>query len=148
MNFACAGILVMAMGTLLTAGCAPHKRFPESSLTGTVYELKIGESVTPPDLTAKRGDEVRWINMNNAPVDVALVQTQEELISCQKGFGSTNLGYVFGTSEYENIVMATVRPSEYAGLCFSIPGKYSYTIRTGPSSAGSTHKLTGSITIE
>jgi hypothetical protein len=79
---------------------------------------------------------------------VSLVQTQEELISCQKGFASTNLGYVFGTSEYENIVMATVRPSEYAGLCFSLPGKYAYTIRKNPSAQGSANKVTGSISIE
>jgi len=104
--------------------------------------------VTPLDVTAHRGDEVRWANMGNHAVEVSLVQTQEELISCQKGFASTNLGYVFGTSEYENIVMATVRPSEYAGLCFSLPGKYAYTIRKIPAAAGSADQLTGSITIQ
>jgi plastocyanin len=148
MNLASAGSLVVAVVVLISSGCAGHTRFPETSLTGNVHEVKLGESVTPPDVTAKRGDEVRWVNMSHAPVDVSLVQTQEELISCQKGFASTNLGYVFGTSEYENIVMATVRPSEYAGLCFSIPGKYFYTIRNNPSLPGLPNKLTGSITVE
>ena len=148
MSLARAGIFVAVVGILVTAGCGAHKRFPDSSLTGSVHEVKIGESVTPHDVTAKRGDEVRWVNTSDGPVDVSLVQTQEELISCQKGFASTNLGYVFGTSEYENIVMATVRPSEYAGLCFSLPGTYSYTIRKNPSAPGSPNKVTGSISIE
>jgi plastocyanin len=139
---------LLAVLMLLSSGCIGHKPFPESSLTGNVQEVKIGEAMTPADVTAKRGDEVRWINRGNAPVDVSVVQTQEELISCQKGFASTNLGYVFGTSEYENIVMATVRPSEYAGLCFSIPGKYSYAIRKHSAETGVHNKLTGSITIE
>jgi plastocyanin len=102
----------------------------------------------PQSVNAKRGDEVRWINMSNAPVDVSVVQTREELISCQKGFASTNLGYLFGTSEYENIVMATVRPNEFASLCFAIPGKYAYTVRKDPSTTGSLDKTSGSITIE
>ena len=148
MVLARAGILVAVVGILVAVGCGGHKRFPESSLTGSVHEVRIGESVTPRDVTAKRGDEVRWINMSDVPVDVSLVQTQEELISCQKGFASTNLGYVFGTSEYENIVMATVRPSEYAGLCFSLPGTYSYSIRKHSSAAGSTNKMNGSLSIE
>ncbi|HKU52431.1 MAG TPA: hypothetical protein VJQ25_08190, partial [Nitrospira sp.] len=130
------------------SGCARHKPFPESSLTGNVQEVKIGEAMTVGDVTAKRGDEVRWINLGHAAVDVSVVQTQEELISCQKGFASANLGYVFGTSEYENIVMATVRPNESASLCFALPGKYVYTVRKNPSGTGSLNKMTGSITIE
>jgi plastocyanin len=109
-------------------------------------EVKIDETITPTSVTAKRGDEVRWINMSKAPVDVSVVQTREELISCQKGFASTNLGYLFGTSEYENIVMATVLPNESASLCFAISGKYAYTVRMHPQSPST--KITGSITVE
>ena len=86
--------------------------------------------------------------MSNGPVDVSVVQTQEELISCQKGFASANLGYLFGTSDYENIIMATVRPNEFASLCFAIPGKYAYTVRRGPPTTGPSNTNTGSITIE
>ena len=148
MNLSSAGSLVVAVVMLVSAGCAGHKRFPDTSLTGSVHEVEIGGAMIRADVTAKRGDEVRWINTSNTLVDVSVVQTQQELISCQKGFASTNLGYVFGASEYENIVMATVRPNEYAGLCFSIPGKYSYTIRKHSSDPGSPNKLTGSLTIE
>jgi hypothetical protein len=148
MNFLRFITLVTGIGILATMGCVRHQPFPDSSLTGTVVEAKIGESLTPPVVTAKRGDEVRWINMSDAAVDVSVVQTREELISCQKGFASTNLGYLFGTSEYENIVMATVLPNQFASLCFAIPGKYVYTVRTDPSRKGSGNKITGSLTIE
>ena len=142
------GMVLAGMGILLTLACVSHKHFPESSLTGGVFEVKIDNSLTPQSVTAKRGDEVKWINMSHAPVDVSVVQTREELISCQKGFASTNLGYLFGTSEYENIVMATVRPNESASLCFAISGKYVYTLRKDPSTTGSLDKMSGSITIE
>jgi plastocyanin len=104
--------------------------------------------LAPSIVTAQRGDEVRWINESNIPVEVSVVQTREELISCQKGFASTNLGYLFGTSEYENIVMAKVPPNESASLCFAMPGKFVYTIRKDPSVTGSLDKITGSVTIE
>ena len=143
-----AGKLLAGLGILATMGCLSHQPFPDSSITGTVLEVKIGESLTPPSITAKRGDEVRWINMGDATVDISVVQTREELISCQKGFASTNLGYLFGTSEYENIVMATVLPNQFASLCFAIPGKYVYTVRTDPSRKGSVNKITGSLIIE
>ena len=148
MNLCRSGGLFVAVVVLVTAGCGGHKRFPESSLTGGVYELRIDNSMTPQSVTAKRGDELRWVNMSSAAMDVSVVQTREELISCQKGFASTNLGYLFGTSEYENIVMATVRPNESASLCFALPGKYVYTVRKDPATTGALDKMTGSITIE
>lgn len=139
--------MVLGLSAILSPfGCASHQSFPESSLTGGILEVKIDELVTPTSVTAKRGDEVRWINMSKAPVDVSVVQTREELISCQKGFASTNLGYLFGTSEYENIVMATVLPNEFASLCFAISGKYVYTVRMHPTSPS--NKVTGSIIVE
>ena len=148
MNLRRAGQLLAGVGIVATIGCVSHQPFPDSSLSGTVLEVTIGESISSPAVTAKRGDEVRWINMSDTAVDIAVVQTREELISCQKGFASTNLGYLFGTSEYENIVMATVLPHQFASLCFAIPGKYVYTVRTDPSRKGSANKITGSLTIE
>ena len=148
MHLARIGMLLTWVAVVVTMGCASHRHFPESSLTGGVFEVKIDNSLRPQSVIAKRGDEVKWINMSNVPVEVSLVQTREELISCQKGFASTNLGYLFGTSEYENIVMATVRPNDSASLCFAISGKYVYTLRKNPSATGSLDKMSGSITIE
>jgi plastocyanin len=151
MNFMRADVLVAGIGMLVVMGCESHRQFPDSSLTGGVSEVKIGESVMAPMVvTAKRGDEVRWINASNGPVEVSVVQTREELISCQKGFASTDLGYLMGTSEYENIVMATVPQNEFASLCFAQPGKYAYSVRKDPSMTGkgSTEKSSGSVIVE
>ena len=148
MNLARIAIVVALVGMLIAIGCGTQKHFPESSLTGGVHEIRIGELLAPSVVTAQRGDEVRWINESKTPVEVSVVQTREELISCQKGFASTNLGYLFGTSEYENIVMAKVPPNESASLCFAIPGKFVYTVRKDPSVTGSLDKITGSVTIE
>ena len=148
MNLARVSVVFVQVALVVTVGCTGRHHFPDASLTGGVFEIKIDSSLAPQSVTAKRGDEVRWINTTNAPVDVSVVQTREELISCQKGFASTNLGYLFGTSEYENIVMATVRPNESASLCFAITGKYAYTVRKDPATTGSLDKTTGSITVE
>ena len=146
MNLARVGVLGVAMLGIL--GCPGGRHFPESSITGAVFEVEIADSRSLPPVTAKRGDEVRWTNLSSASVEVSVVQTREELISCQKGFASTNLGYLFGTSEYENIVMATVPPKGSASLCFAVPGTYVYTVRMSPPMGGSSGKLTGSLTIE
>ena len=146
MSLARLALVMPLIGVLCSIGCVSHRSFPTSSLTGGVFEVQIAESLTPMVVTAKRGDEVRWFNTSKAPVDISMVQTREELISCQKGFGSTNLGYMFGTSDYENIVMATVQPNEFASLCFAIPGKYAYTVRTHPGDPSS--RITGSIIVE
>ena len=139
----------IGMFVAIAVGCASHKRFPESSLTGRIYEVRIEEAWRPAPVTVTRGDEVRWINRSNRPVDVSVVQTREELISCQKGFASADLGYLFGTSEYENIITATVRPNEYASLCFANPGKYVYSLRKShPFTTGSENRITGTIVIE
>jgi len=148
MNSVRESVFLAAIGILVATGCGSQKHFPDSSLTGGVYEIRIGELLAPSVVTAKRGDEVRWINETKTPVEVSVVQTREELISCQKGFASTNLGYLFGTSEYENIIMAKVQPNESASLCFAIPGKFVYTVRKDPSVTGSLDKITGSVTIE
>lgn len=146
MSLARLALVMPLIGILCSIGCASHRPFPASSLTGGVFEVQIAESVTPVAATVKRGEEVRWSNGSKTPVDISVVQTREELISCQKGFASTNLGYMFGMSDYENIVMATVQPNEFASLCFAIPGKYVYTVRTHPGDRSST--ITGSIVVE
>ena len=54
MNLSMGGILFMAVVIFLSEGCGAHKRFPESSLTGGVYELKIDSALTPQSVAAKR----------------------------------------------------------------------------------------------
>jgi plastocyanin len=148
MNLTRVGVLLVRVAILVTVGCASHPPFPESSLTGELFEVKIGESLTPRLVTAKRGDEVRWVNTTSGPVDISFVQSQDDLISCQKGFVSAGWGYLFGSMKHESLVVATVRTNDSASLCFAIPGTYAYTVRTKTATTGHDTRLAGTITIE
>jgi len=83
MNLMRIGVL---LGILVTLGCASH--FPQSSLTGKVFQVKIGESLSPQVVTVQRGDEVRWINTRSGPVGISF-ESLEGVVSCRKGFVST-----------------------------------------------------------
>lgn len=140
--------LLVRFGILVTVGCASPP-FPESSLTGVLFEVKIGESLTPTVVTAKRGDEVRWVNTTNGPVDISFVQTLDNLISCQKGFVSTGWGYLFASSsEIDFLLVARVHTNDSASLCFTTPGTYTYTIRTNTATTGHGARIAGSVMIE
>jgi plastocyanin len=113
-----------------------------------LFEVKIGDSLTPKVVTAKRGDEVRWVNMTSGPVDIAFMQSHDDLISCQKGFASPGWGYLFQSSDLEFLMVATLHPNDSASLCFAIPGIYTYTVRMKTATTGRPTRIAGSITIE
>ena len=60
-------IRIGALLILVTVGCA--SQFPQSSLTGKVFQVKI-RSLSPQVVTVQQGDEVRWINTRSGPVDI------------------------------------------------------------------------------
>ena len=130
------GMLLGAFVLLVTVGCAGASApVPESSLTGKVTEVKIGEVLTPKVSNAKAGDEVRWINMTNSPVHIVLEKPMKALLSCLKGFVS-NEGFEFvGSPDPDSLLGATVNTNEHASLCFSHSGIYEYKVK-GPELEG------------
>ena len=149
MNLTRIGVFLVRLGILVTVGCAGYPPpFPESSLTGGLFEVKIGEALTPKVVTVKQGDEVRWVNTTSGPVDIAFMQSQDDLISCQKGFASPGWGYLLQASVLEYLMVATVHPNDSANLCFAIPGTYAYTVHTKTATTGHATRIAGSITIE
>lgn len=142
-------VFLVRLGILVTVGCAGSPPpFPQSSLTGGLFEVKIGESLTPKVVTVKRGDEVRWVNTTSGPVDIAFMQSQDDLISCQKGFASPGWGYLFQSSELEFLMVATLHTNDSASLCFAIPGTYTYTVRRKTTTTGHATRIAGAVTIE
>jgi plastocyanin len=135
---------------LATIGCASHPPFPDASLTGKMVEVQIGESLTPREITAKPGDEVRWVNSTSDSVDISFVEPLDNRVSCQKGFVSAGWGYLFGggSAQPESLVVATVHSSKYASLCFSAPGTYAYTIKRETTEKSKEHGIAGTVTIE
>lgn len=138
------------LGILVTMGCASSPPFPESSLTGKMVEVKIGEFLTPKEITAKPGDEVRWVNTTGGAVDISFVEPLDGLISCQKGFVSTGWGYLFSgeTSRGEFLVVATVHGNQYASLCCSRAGTYAYSVKHETGEGRKAGGVAGTVTIE
>jgi plastocyanin len=150
MNLMRIGVFFVWLGGLVTMGCASHPPFPDSSITGQIVEVTIGESLTPQEIAAKPGDEIRWINTTSGPVDISFVEALDGRITCQKGFVSAGWGYLFstGSSQPEFLVVATVHGHESASLCFSIPGTYTYTIRKEMAEKRKAEGIAGTVTIE
>jgi plastocyanin len=138
------------LGVLVTVGCASHPPFPDLSITGRIVEVTIGESLTPQEIAAKPGDEIRWINTTGGPVDISFVEALDGRVSCQKGFVSAGWGYLFSSdsSHPEFLVVATVHGHESASLCFSIPGTYAYTMRKETAEERKAGGIAGTVTIE
>ena len=134
----------------VTVGCASHPPFPDSSLTGKIVEVTVGDSLTPKGVTAKPGDEVRWVNSTSDAVDISFAEPLDGRVSCQKGFVSTGWGYLFGggSAQPESLVVATVYSSQYASLCFSTPGTYAYTMKRETTGKSKEHGIAGTVTIE
>jgi plastocyanin len=139
------------LGGFVTVGCASQPPFPESSPTGSIVEVKITETLTPKEVIAKRGDELRWVNATGEPVHISFVDPLDnDRISCQKGFVAAGWGYLFRgiASRPEFFVVATVQGNDYASLCFSTAGTYAYTVRSKATEARKAGKIVGTVTIE
>ncbi len=147
MNLMRMGVLLV-LGVLVTVGCASHPPFPESSLTGRIVEVQVGQSLTPQKITAKEGDEVKWVNTTSLPVDIAFDQSLDGVVSCQKGFVSTGWGYLFGGSEPDFLLIAQVHSRDSASLCFSTRGTYTYHVHVEQAATSTAPRIAGTITIE
>lgn len=139
-------LVCFSLWTVLAVGCASQP-FPQSTLTGQVVKVSIGESLTPDAVTAKQGDEVSWVNAGTTTVDLWFVQTLDGVISCQHNFASSGWGYMFGGSDRESLVVATLPPNGTASLCFSTRGTYIYRVHLKDVPEGRA-KMGGSVTIE
>src|SRR4029077_9485846 len=94
-----------------------------------IVEVKVGESLSPTEITATQGDEVRWINTTSAAMDIAMDKSLDGIVSCQKGFLSKGWGYLFGGSKPDFLVIAKLHSHDHVSLCFSTPGTYTYTVQ-------------------
>lgn len=148
MNVMRMGLMLVRLGVLVTVGCAGHPTLPESSLTGRIVEVKVGESLTPMEITAKQGDEVRWVNTTSDAVDIAMDKSLDGVVSCQKGFLSKGWGYLFEGSEPDFLIIAKLHSHDHVSLCFSTPGTYTYAVQRAMAATGHATRLAGTVTIE
>ena len=75
------GLLAMAV---LEVACGS---LPGTTQTGKVQEIVIGAAVAPSEVTLAPGDEVRWVNRQHGPVSIVFLNSIQEQVTCQRGFG-------------------------------------------------------------
>ena len=139
--------MCLSLWAAFTVGCVSAP-FPQSSLTGQVVKVSIGEAVNPHAVTAKPGDEISWVNTTAFTVDVWFVPSIDGVVSCNRGFVSSGWGYMFAESVPDNLIVATIHPGGTASLCFGAGGMYPYRVHVKDASTGPRTKMTGSIVIQ
>ena len=107
--------LILLVALAISAACS----MPALTRTGQVQDVLIRESLEPAQVTAKPGDEIRWVNRRRADVRLVFIDPIEGRVNCRRG-----LGGMFGS---ENSVK--LAPDESASLCFATPGSIRYVVR-------------------
>lgn len=121
---------LLAICVVLLAGCATT--IPASTRSGRIMDVKVGEAISPQEITLERGDEVRWINGRNDSLKIEFVNSLAGNLSCANHFtGSTT----------------TISSNGSASLCFSSAGSYTYTARMDSSISGGEKNLRGLVIV-
>ena len=128
----CTGALAI-LGLLVVLGCGSAS--PRHG--ANVHTVNIGQRVTPLQLNAGRGDEVRWMNQRAEPVAVIIPTTEAMPLSCLTGF----------THVDRTRLSAVIPPKASASLCFSEMGKYDYLIRLDVDRSGGNIDRAASISV-
>ena len=105
---------------LFNGGCTSTPNSTPSSPKGTkIHTVNVGSKIQPLQISAGRGDEIRWVNQRSEPIAVVFPSSDAVRISCRPGFKTVD----------QTILSAVVPPNSSASLCFSDLGKYNYQVR-------------------
>ena len=133
--FSVARSLSLAWIVLLAAACAAS---PTTSRTGAIHDVTVTEGPDPADLMVNPGDEVRWVNSRTASIQIDLVKTNPELLSCNRGF-SDFLGFPRAFAE--------LSAGETASACFVLTGDVQYNLRMESALPGGMKFVSGVIRV-
>jgi len=120
---------------MMSVGCAS---LPQTTRTGEIHQIGIGEDLSPAEITVKVGEEVRWVNSRSLDSRIDLLPVTLKNLSCQKGF--TN----FMGRMRESV---SLKPNESASLCFSTPTEVKYNVRMGAGVPGREKTVSGIIRV-
>jgi len=120
------------------AGCAGLKLgatgLHDTSRTGKVHDINIvGNEITPANIVAQPGDEIRWVNHRTASIRIAFTDPLHQKLSCERNFG---IGH-----------STRIEANDAASLCFLTPGTLKYMVRMEASVPGNEIIVPGSIEI-
>jgi hypothetical protein len=129
-------MIVLLPSVLFGSGCASS---PETTQRGHVLYVQIRDVVSPLELDASVGDEIRWQNLRSDPVKIGLLDTYElKDVSCARGF--THFGLVYN--------FAIIAPNDYVSLCVSHRGTIQYNVWMDPDDMIHTMTRTATIYVE
>lgn len=129
-------MIVLLPPILLGSGCTSS---PETTQQGQVIYVQIRDGVSPLELYASVGDEIRWQNLRSKPVKIGLHDTYRlDDVSCARGF--TRFGLV------DNF--AIIPPNDYVSLCVSHRGVIQYNVWMDPDDMIHTMTRTATIHIQ
>ena len=128
--------IVLVLVTV-AAGCTTGKDLAQSTRTGKIHDIRIGQSIEPREIEVRPGDEVRWINARNAPVRVVFIDTLKDQVSCQKHFKLTT-----------KTTVSNISPNDYSSLCFLSPGAYTYNARMESTAPGGEENAVGRVYVD
>jgi hypothetical protein len=129
-------IMMLLPSVLFGSGCTSS---PETTQRGQVIYVQIRDGVSPLELDASVGDEIRWQNLRSDPVKIGLLDTYDlKDVSCARGF--THFGLV------DNF--AIIAPNDYVSLCVSHRGTIQYNVWMDPDDMIHTMTRTATIYVE
>lgn len=121
--------LTLVASLLATAGCAG---IATTTRTGNIHDVKFEERMTPVNVRAQPGDEIRWVNQRTTPVTVEFLAGALDAVTCESGFSARGLSNLRGKLQES----ATISPNGTASLCFANAGTVTYNARMDSAVAG------------
>jgi len=136
-------LFVIGSALILLTGCQHslvRDSMPTVTRTGDVKDVVIRNNVSPATMTAKPGDEIRWINNRQGDVRVIFLNPVLEQLTCQRNFGG------FMGAE-RNQYTAKLGTNDTASLCFRSAGEIKYVVRAESSNSSGEQNIPGTISI-
>ncbi len=102
---------------LLTAGCL-HANSSGPPEPRRVHYVVIEDGVSTNAVRARIGEEVRWVNVRQAPVSVEFNGLPPGNVSCGHGFSNSTNSHL----------AAVIFPDDNASLCIAAAGRHTYRV--------------------
>ena len=118
--------IFIASALVILVGCQHslvQDNIPTITRTGEVKDVVIQDTLSPTSIMARPGDEIRWINKRQTDVQVIVIGTVKEQLTCRRNFKE-----MMGSDH--NQYSANVERNDTAGVCFRDPTELRYVVRT------------------
>jgi plastocyanin len=119
------------LAIMMTSGCSS---LPQTTQTGEVRDVNIASTLSPEKVSARPGDEVRWINQRKGSVTLILQDTRPDRLACNRGFSNEGI--------------AVLAPGQTASLCLNKAGEVKYNVRMESMLPGGEEPAKGQIEVQ